>query len=114
MTVAKRPCQRIEIDDRAAAVIDQACAPFHPAKFGFSDHAGSGRRLRNMQADDVALGQQILQALDGLSVAVAKLVGVVEENYFHAHRFRKHRELRSNIAIADNSECTRSEEHTSE
>jgi hypothetical protein len=61
-----------------------------------------------VQADDVALGQENLQALDGLGIAVAKSVGVVEENDLHAHRFRKHRKLRSDIAVADNSECTTS------
>ena len=42
-----------------------------------------------MQADDIALGQQSLQPLDRLGVAVAKPVGVAIEHQLHAHGFRQ-------------------------
>jgi len=57
-----------------------------------------------MQADDVGLGQKILQGLDRLGVAMPKPVGMVVEDHLHAHRFGKHRQLRSDIAVADDAE----------
>ncbi len=57
-----------------------------------------------MKADDVTLRQQILKALDRLGIAVTKPVGVIVVDDLHAHALGKGRELRSDIAIADNSE----------
>ena len=57
-----------------------------------------------MQADDVALRQQLMQARGRLGVAVAKLVGVIVEDHPHAQRFREVGELRADIAVADDAE----------
>src|ERR1700730_7094615 len=108
MTVAKRLRKRIQIDDGTAAVVNQIRTRLHQAQFGFSDHPGSGRRLRNVQTDDVALRQKILTALDGLGVTMTKLVGAGEENALRDNRCGTHRELRSYVAIAYNSERTSS------
>src|ERR1700721_1547595 len=103
MTLAKDPRQGVEVDDRAAAIIDQIGAALHRAEFSFSDHAMRGRRFRNMKADNVALSQQILKAFDRLGIAVTKPVGVIVVDDLHAHALGKGRELRSDIAIADNA-----------
>ncbi len=57
-----------------------------------------------MQADDVALGQKLPERLHRLGIAVAKPVGVVEENHLHAHRLGEHRQLRPDIAVADDAQ----------
>src|SRR6202167_1210663 len=104
MTLANGARQGVEVNDRAAAVIDQVGAALHQAEFSLSDHAMRGRRFRNMKADNVALSQQTLKAFDRLGIAVAKPVGVIVVDHLHAHAFGKGRELRSDIAVADNSE----------
>ena len=104
MPLAKDPRQGVEVDDRAATVIDQVGAALHQAEFSFSDHAMRGRRFRNMKADNVAVSQQTLKAFDRFGIAVAKPVGVIVIDDLHAHPFGKGRELRSDIAVSDNSE----------
>ena len=96
--------ERVEIDDRAAAVVDEIGAGLHRLDLGAPDHALRRRRFRHMHADDVALRQQFMQARGRLGVAVAKLVGVVVEDDPHAHRFGEIGELRADIAVTDDAE----------
>ncbi len=57
-----------------------------------------------MQADDVALRQEFMQARGRLGIAVTELVGVIVEDHPHAQRFREVGELRADIAVADDAE----------
>ena len=104
MAVAQGAGQRVEIDHGAAAVVDQERARLHRAQLLLADHAGGLRRLGHMQADDVALRQQLLQLLDRLGIAMAELVGAVVKDHAHANGFGERRELRADIAVADDAE----------
>jgi hypothetical protein len=70
-TCAQRIGERLKIDHRAAAVVDQVSAVFHRRDLGAADHAVGGGRLRHVQSDNIALCQQFVQARNRLGVAVA-------------------------------------------
>ena len=96
--------QRLEIDDSAPAVVDEIGAGFHPRDLGRTDHVVSRRRLRDVEADDVALLQQFVERLDRLGIAVPQLVGEIVEDHLHAHGFGEIRQLRADIAVADDAQ----------
>ena len=62
------------------------------------------RRLRHVQAHHVGLGQQLVEGVGGLDVAVAQLVGVVVVDHAHAHGLGQHGELGADVAVADDAE----------
>ncbi len=60
LAFAQRIRERLEVDDRAAAVVDEIGALLHRGESRLApDHAVRGGRFRHMQADDVALRQQL-------------------------------------------------------
>ena len=94
----------VEVDDRAARIVDEIGALLHRRDLGLADHVVRGRRLRHVQRDDVAVGEQGLQALDRLGVAMAQAVGVIVIDHAHAHRLGDVGELAADIAVADDAE----------
>ena len=57
-----------------------------------------------MQRHDVALCQQITQARGRLGVAMTKPVRMIVEDDPHSQRFREIRELRADVAVANDAE----------
>ena len=101
---AQRVGQRREIDDGAAAVVDQVGAPLHGGEFGRTHHAGGLRRVGHVEADDIAGGEQGAEAAGGFGVAVAELVGAVMIEDAHAEGFGEGGELGADVAVADDAE----------
>src|SRR3546814_10019026 len=52
----------------------------------------------------VGAGQQLGQGAGRLDVAVPQLVGAVEVDHPHPHGLGQHRELRADVAVADDAE----------
>ena len=82
----ERRGERVQIDDRAAAVVDEEGPRLHRAQLLRADHTLGHRRLGNVQAYDVAPGEERLKRLGGLGVAVPQLVGQIVEDHPHPHR----------------------------
>ncbi len=57
-----------------------------------------------MQADDVALGEQVPKTPGRLGVAVAELVGVIVKDHPHPERFGEIGKLGADVAVADDAE----------
>ena len=57
-----------------------------------------------MQAHHVGLGQQVVEAVGRLDIAVAQLVGVVVVDHAHADRLGEHGKLAADVAVADDAE----------
>ena len=97
--------QSIEINNSASRVVDQKRAGLHARQLIVPDHVLGVGCFRHMQRDDVCACQQIAECVRWLDVTVAQLIARVEINDAHAHGFGKVRELRANVAIADNTKC---------
>ena len=96
--------QRIEIDHRAACIVDEIAARLHQRDLALADHAMRRRGLGHMQRDDIALGQQRIERLRRLHVAIVQLVDVIVIDDAHAERFGKHGKLAADVAVADDAE----------
>ena len=104
MTATKRLRRRLEIDERSAGVVDEDRPRLHAVDLGGADHALRARRLRHVQRDDVASLEQFVEAADGPRIAERELVVDVEEDDLHAEALGEHRELRADVAVADDAE----------
>jgi hypothetical protein len=89
--------QGIEIDDGAARVVDEDGALLHGRDLARRSCPG-WPASRHVHGDDVGFGEQLVQAIGRLDVAVAQLVGVVVVDDAHAHRLGDDRELGADVA----------------
>ena len=96
--------ERVEIDDRPAAQVDEVRALLHHRELGGADHALRLRRLRHVQRDEVARAQQRLERVDGLVVPHRERGPDVIGDDAHAHRLGEHADLRADVPVADDAE----------
>ena len=103
--VGKGPREGLQIQHRAARIVDEERTPLHGAYLAFADQVLGRRRFRHVERDDVGPRQQIHQAVRRLDIAVPQLVGLVKIDHPHAHGFRKHGKLRADVAVPDDPQC---------
>ena len=104
MAALQRGAERIDLHDRAAARVQQACARFHLRELGGPDHVLGLRRFRNVKRDEVRFGEQLFELRDRAVVAHRELRHDVVEHHAHAERFSEHADLAADMAVADDAE----------
>ena len=86
----ERVGQGIDIHHRAACGVDEDAAGLHGRNFGRTNHALGRWQLGHMQADDVALRQQVVQLGHLARIAQRQLVHHVVKRHLHSQRFSQH------------------------
>src|SRR3712207_3390388 len=104
MSTSQSCRQSFKVHDSAPAVIDQVSSRLHCGDLRSSNHAVSGGRLRDMQADHIAVSQQGVEAIGWLRVTMSELVSLIIEDHSHTHGLSQVGQLRADVAIADNAQ----------
>src|SRR5215831_14388482 len=104
MLILERRSECAKIDDATARIVDETGTPLHPTKLALADHSPCGRVLRNVQGNDIALGEERLERCGGLDVSMAELIRWVVIDDAHSHRLGEHGKLAADIAVADDAE----------
>ncbi|MND63247.1 hypothetical protein D3C80_545530 [compost metagenome] len=96
--------QRFQIDHRTARIVDEEGALLHLAQLGFGDHLGRRLVRWHMQTDHVGNFEQFVERFSRNDITVLQLVGHVEIADRHAEAFSQIADLRTDIAIADDTQ----------
>eukprot|EP00047_Mylnosiga_fluctuans_P005519 m.240980 g.240980 ORF g.240980 m.240980 type:complete len:346 (+) comp13761_c0_seq1:10-1047(+) len=104
MTGLKSRGGGLDVDDLAAAGVDEIAALVHLGDLGGPDHTLRGGVCRYVQRHKVGLPEQGLQGLLWLGRAQSKLWDDVIEDDLHAERLGQDRQLRADVAVADQTQ----------
>ena len=96
--------QRLGVDDHAARGVDEQAARLHLRELLRAEEAGVAGPAVDVQAHDVGLGEQVVEALHPPGVAVGEPVGGVEEDHPQAHRLGEVGQLGADVAVAHDAE----------
>ena len=96
--------QRVEVDHRPPARIDEAGPLLHPGELRGADHPPRLGRLGDVEGDEVALLEQRLQRLDRLRVPQRELGRGVVEDDPHPEVLGQDRHLATDVTVADDTE----------
>src|SRR3546814_671320 len=96
--------QRIDIDHCAARCVDKYGARLHGCNGLRVDDVLGGLAARYVQSNNIGLRQQFLQRSTGPRIAQRQLSLDVVENNTHAGGFCQGADLRTDVAVADNSQ----------
>ena len=96
--------QGINVDHRAAGCIDQDATRTHLGQLLGADQVLGGARFRDVQAYDVRVAQQVMQAWHLPGVTQWQFVGDIVKLHLHTQALRKHTQLHANVAVADNAQ----------
>jgi hypothetical protein len=100
----EREGEGVDVDDGAARGVEEEGPVLHPVDLVGAHHAAGLRRLGDVQGDEVGLGEQGFEAVDGAVVAHRQARGDVVEDDPHAHRLGEHAHLRADVAVAHDAE----------
>ena len=102
---ARRVGERVEVDHRAAAVVDEVGALLHRARSRRAPIMPCGRRrLRHVQAHDVACASSSPRLPTGSVLPWRSLSVRSKIDDPHAHGLGQRRELAADIAVADDAQ----------
>ena len=93
------------VDDMTTTRIDQVAAPLHLAQFFSADHAGRFRKLRHVAGDEISSLEEFFERGHLLGRAQGHQVDRIVINDGHAKGLGKHRELGSDVTIANDTQC---------
>src|SRR5690606_11203655 len=96
--------QSVNVYHMTAAEVDKDYTLLHRLKFTLADHTLVRLPPVDMQGYDIGLFKQLVKAAAFGGVAQRKLFLTVVVQYLHPQRFRQHRQLRADIAIANDAE----------
>ena len=96
--------QRLGVDDHAAGSVDEHRAGLHLVELLRAEQPGVAGATVDVQRDDVGLGEQGVQRRHPARVAVGESVGGVVEDHAQPERLGDDRELRADVAVADDAE----------
>ena len=96
--------QRIEVDDRPAAQVEEERARAHLGELLGSEHAGVLRTAVDVQGHGLRLCQELLEGVDAAGVAEREPVHEVEEEHPHAQCLGHDRQLGADVAVPDDAQ----------
>mmetsp|Transcript_2767 Transcript_2767/g.7745 ORF Transcript_2767/g.7745 Transcript_2767/m.7745 type:complete len:439 (-) Transcript_2767:31-1347(-) len=96
--------KRRDRDDLAAAGVQQEGALPHLADLLLADQVDRGGEVRHVQGDEIRSGEELLHGGHLRRVAHGQLGDDVVVDHLHAHGLRAHRQLRADVAVADEAE----------
>ena len=96
--------ERLEVDDVAAREVEEVRARLHLAQLALADEMRVLAAAVDMEADDIGLREEFAEVLRAPRVAERHDLGDVVVEDLHAHRLGEHRELRADVAVADDAE----------
>jgi len=102
-SASARASKGVEVDDAAPSVVDQVGAGTHQGQLVPPDQVLGERGRRNVDRDDVARGQQVLERGSGDGVSHRKLGGDVVVLHPKTEGLGQHRDLRADVAVSDDA-----------
>ena len=93
------------VDDKTPGKVQENAPRDHVRELSLAEHPFVARPPVDMQRDDVDRFEEFFQRRTMFCIAHGQLVGGVVEPDRHAERFGEDRELRADIAVADDTEA---------
>jgi len=104
VTVEDRLAQRGVVDNEATREVEEHRARAHPGELSGAEQPGVARPAVHVQGDDVGHLEELVHAGEPPGVAKGEPLGGVVEHHRHAQCLGEHRELRADVAVADDAQ----------